>query len=86
MSPRFALPTGEGTNLSDKQTGSARLRLARRPCECLRARSTRSAGAPIIPPVQPCPLPGASPFPCNPRTERPKSFETHGKSTDARRC
>ncbi|WP_274378602.1 transposase [Stigmatella aurantiaca] len=40
------LPTGEGTNLSDKQSGSARLRLARRPCECLRTRSARSAGEP----------------------------------------
>ncbi|ADO72999.1 conserved uncharacterized protein [Stigmatella aurantiaca DW4/3-1] len=37
---------GEGMNLSDKETGSARLRPARRPCEFLRTRSTRSAGEP----------------------------------------
>ncbi|ADO76065.1 uncharacterized protein STAUR_8311 [Stigmatella aurantiaca DW4/3-1] len=30
------LPRGEGTNLSDKQPGSARLRLARGPCEFFR--------------------------------------------------
>ncbi|ADO75901.1 uncharacterized protein STAUR_8146 [Stigmatella aurantiaca DW4/3-1] len=36
------------TNLSDKQTGSAGLRLARRPCEFLRTRAARSAGGPLV--------------------------------------